>query len=107
MRKAKVYYKNEEAGLLIQQDDGSFLFRYNDSWFFDGSKSPVSLTFPKTKQEYFSESLFPFFYNMLPEGSNKQSIIINKRIDENDAFGILIETANADSIGAVTVVRIE
>lgn len=30
MRKALVIYKNEEAGLLMQLDDGSFVFCYHD-----------------------------------------------------------------------------
>jgi HipA-like protein len=32
MRKAKVLFKNEEAGILTQHDDGSFSFRYHDDW---------------------------------------------------------------------------
>jgi len=107
MRKAKVLYKNEEAGLLTQHDDGSFTFRYYDNWMSDSRKSGISLTLPKSKQEYHSKSLFPFFFNMLPEGSNKQVVCKHSRIDKNDYFGLLITTAIHDSIGAVTVIKIE
>jgi len=107
MRKAKILFKDEEAGVLTQQDDGSFTFRYHTSWMKDSNKPGISLTFPKNKQEYHSKFLFPFFYNMLPEGSNKQLVCKYNRIDLNDYFGLLMTTAKDDSIGAVRVVKIE
>lgn len=107
MRQAKVLFKDQEAGLLTQYDDGHFTFRYNDQWMADGSKPAISLTLPKTKQEYHAEHLFPFFYNMLPEGTNKQVVCRHMKIDQNDFFGLLITTAYYDSIGAVTVKKIQ
>lgn len=107
MRQAKILYKNMDAGLLIQHDDGSFTFRYNDSWMSDGTKPNISLTLPKQQQEYHSINLFPFFYNMLPEGSNKQVVCKLNRIDLSDYFGLLVTTAKSDSIGAISVVKIE
>ena len=55
MRKAKILYKDKEAGILTQYDDGSFSFCYNDSWIDDSSKPGISLTLPKIKQEFRSE----------------------------------------------------
>jgi serine/threonine-protein kinase HipA len=107
MRKAKILFKDEEAGLLMQLDDGTFTFQYNSSWMVNESKPCISLTLPKTNQVYQSKFLFPFFYNMLPEGSNKQVACRFNRIDENDYFGLLMTTAKNDSIGAVRVVKIE
>jgi len=106
MRQAKILYKNIEAGLLIQHDNGSFTFRYNDTWMNDSNKPSISLTLPKLKQEYHSEFLFPFFYNMLPEGSNKQVVCKYNRIDKSDYFGLLITTAKSDNIGAIRVIKI-
>lgn len=107
MRKAKILYKDEEAGVLIQHDDGSFTFRYLDSWMADPTKSSVSLTLPKDEQEFHSKLLFPFFYNMLPEGSNKQVVCTYYKIDRDDYFGLLMTTAKNDSIGAVRVIKIK
>ncbi|NOU18187.1 MAG: phosphatidylinositol kinase [Bacteroidales bacterium] len=107
MRRAKIFYKDEEAGVLTQHDDGSFTFQYNTGWIENGSKPSISLTLPKSQQEYHSKFLFPFFYNMLPEGSNKLVVCKYNRIDQNDYFGLLITTAKNDSIGAVRVVSIE
>jgi len=48
-----------------------------------------------TQQEY--------FYNMLSEGSNRQMQSLLLHIDETDDFGIMLATAQCDTIGAVTV----
>lgn len=107
MRKAKILYKDEEAGVLTQHDDGSFTFHYHDSWMTDSNKPGIGLTLPKTTQEFHSKFLFAFFYNMLPEGSNKQVVCKYNKIDRDDYFGLLMTTAKNDSIGAVRVIKIE
>lgn len=105
MRSASVLFRNEEAGILTQHDDGSFSFRYHDAWIANGSKQSISLTLPKTEKEFHSAYLFPFFYNMLPEGSNRQVVCRLNRIDRDDYFGLLMTTAKNDSIGAVRIIK--
>lgn len=107
MRQAEVLYKNEVAGILTQLDNGSFVFTYSKEWYNAIDKPAVSLTLPKTQQEYKSEYLFPFFYNMLPEGYNKQTICFELRIDTNDYFGLLLTVAKQDTIGAVIIKKTE
>jgi HipA-like protein len=107
MRQATILFKEQEAGLLTQHDDGSFTFKYYDAWITDRNKPGISLTLPKIEQEFHSKYLFPFFYNMLPEGSNKQVVCKHHRIDKDDYFGLLMTTAKGDSIGAVRVIKIE
>lgn len=107
MRKAKVLFRNEEAGILTQHDDASFSFRYHDDWITNSGKPGISLTLPKTEKEFHSKYLFPFFYNMLPEGTNKQVACKLNRIDQEDPFGLLMTTAKNDSIGAVRIIKIE
>ena len=107
MRIAKVLFKDEAAGTLTQHDDGSFTFEYNSSWVGNAGKPAISLTFPKKKEAYHSDFLFPFFYNMLPEGSNKQVVCKLDRLDRNDYFGLLVAVAKNDTIGAVTLQKIE
>lgn len=107
MRQAQILFKDEEAGRLTQLDDGSFEFLYTDSWLQNSDKSPISPTLPKTREVYRSKHLFPFFYNMLPEGTNREKVCFQWRIDESDVFGILLTTAKYDTIGAVRVVKME
>ncbi len=107
MRQAKVLFKGDQAGVLTQRDDGSFTFQYHPSWVDDGSKPAIGLTLPKTQRIYESEFLFPFFYNMLPEGSNKRVVCNMNRIDQTDYFGLLLTIAKYDTIGAVTILKAE
>ena len=107
MRQAEIYFKNNKAGLLTQHNDGSFTYEYNNLWMLDISKPPISLTLPKTNKIFHSKFLFSFFFNMLPEGTNKQVVCKYMRIDKDDHFGLLLTTARLDTIGAVTVKKIK
>jgi HipA-like protein len=107
MRKALVQYKSEPAGYLMQQDDGSFIFQYTPEWINNPGKPQISLTLPKTSKPYHSSILFPFFFHLLPEGTNRRVVIQNLHIDADDDFGLLINSADVDTIGAVTIVKLE
>jgi serine/threonine-protein kinase HipA len=105
MRSAIVLFKDQQAGKLVQHDDGTFTFSYFSSWMSDISKPAISLTLPKIVNEYHSKEIFPFFYNMLPEGSNKQTICKKNKIDKDDYFSLLLAVASYDTIGAVRVIK--
>lgn len=107
MRSAKVFFRGEEAAILTQLDDGTFDLQYLPAWVDDASKPAISLTLPKTTEPYRSDYLFPFFYNMLPEGSNKQVVCQMNKLDRDDYFGLLLTTAKTDTIGAVTIIKTE
>lgn len=106
MRQAEIYYKSEKSGLLTQLDNGHFVYEYDNIWLANNSKPPISLTLPKSNKTHESNYLFPFFYNMLPEGTNKQVVCKHMRIDTDDYFSLLLITARYDTIGAVTVKKI-
>ena len=106
MRQAEVYTNKRMAGILTETDDGKYIFRYNDSYLLDKKQTAISLSFPKSQQEFVSDTLFPFFYNMLSEGANKTIQCQTLKIDEDDVFGLLLATAHSDTIGAITVKKI-
>ncbi len=106
MRTAKVYMNRIAAGVLTEKKDGSFMFRYNEDYLSNPSYSSISLTLPKTGQEYHSKTLFPFFSNMLSEGVNRRVQAGKFKIDEEDSFGLLMATAQSDVIGAITIEKI-
>lgn len=103
MRKAEIYRNDILAGVLTEVNNNNFVFRYDDKYFADKDKPAISLTLPKTKQEYRSKFLFPFFFNMLSEGVNRKLQSTQLKIDEEDNFGFLLSTAQYDTIGAITV----
>ena len=107
MRSAKVYMKGIEAGTLTENDNGSYLFEYEPSYFANPLMPEVSLTLPKTQVRFTSDYLFPFFFSLLSEGANKEIQCQLLKIDEKDFFGLLLATTSNDTIGAVTVKPIE
>lgn len=107
MRKAKVYRNGLLVGELIEHNRKQYSFTYDEAWFTDPEKPAVSLTLPKTQRRYESGYLFPFLFNMLSEGVNKKLQSNLLRIDENDHFGLLMATAQFDTIGAITVKPVE
>lgn len=103
MRAMEIYRNGTLAGTLTEENRQHFVFRYDDNYFNDATKPAISLTLPKTHKKYNSEFLFPFFFNMLSEGVNRKLQSTQLRIDEEDNFGLLMATAQYDTIGAVTV----
>ncbi|HZY82500.1 MAG TPA: HipA N-terminal domain-containing protein [Cyclobacteriaceae bacterium] len=106
MRQGAVYRNGELVGQIIEHPRNGYSFIYDKAWFDDSSKPAISLTLPKTSREHRSKFLFPFFFNMLSEGVNRRLQSTQLRIDEQDSFGLLLATAQYDTIGAITVKHI-
>ncbi len=106
MKQGKVYNNNTLAGIISKQDNGMYVFEYNDLYFADSTKPAVSITLPKTNKKYEANFLFPFFFNLLSEGSNKKLQSIYLKIDEEDHFTFLLKTAAHETIGAIRVEEI-
>ena len=107
MRQAKVFRNGELVGYLTEEDRRSYTFTYDDTWYADTKRPAVSLTLPKSRKTYKSEHLFPFFFNMLSEGVNKKLQSSQLHIDEADSFGLLMATAQSDTVGAITIQPVE
>jgi len=103
MRSVSVYRNDVLAGTLIEESRDHFIFRYDDHYYLDPNQSAISLTLPKTQQEFHRENLFPFFFNILSEGANRKLQSVQLKIDERDDFGLLMSIAQHDTIGAVSV----
>jgi HipA-like protein len=105
MRQAQIMYKGEVAGKLIQHNDGSFSFTYEDTWIANSQKPPVSLTLPKSVKVYNAKLFSHSLLICCQRGVNKHVICKSLKIDEDDYFGLLLNVAQYDAIGAVTVKR--
>lgn len=103
MRRAEIYVNNVLAGVLSENDNNTYSFVYDDDYYTNPNALPISLTLPKTSKEFHSDFIFSFFLNMLSEGANKKLQCARLKIDEDDYFGLLLATADKDTIGAVTV----
>jgi len=100
LRKAKVYYKDELAGVLKETDRG-YIFQYDKD--FIKKNIPISVSLPLQEEPFESEKLFPFFRGLLPEGWYLNIVSTTQQVDSKDFFGVLLSTTSVDTIGAVTV----
>lgn len=107
MRALEIYRNGILAGTLTEENPHQFVFKYDNNYFNDATQPSISLTLPKTQKEYRNEYLFPCFFNMLSEGVNRKLQSTMLRIDEEDHFGLLMATAQYDTIGTITVKPIE
>lgn len=97
-----IYYNGILAG-IIRYTNGNYVFEYNDQYFSNPDAPSISITLPKTKKEYRSPVLFPFFFGLLAEGADKELQCKTLKVDEKDHFTRLLKTAANETIGAVTV----
>ena len=107
MRQAEIYYKTMKAGVLTEVDDDEdvYHFKYDEEYLKSAEAEPVCLTMPLRKEEYRSQSLFPFFDGLIPEGWILDVALRNTDISILDRMGLLLLCCK-DCIGAVSVVKI-
>lgn len=105
--KGAVYNNGVLAGTLEKDENGQYIFIYDEGYLRVTENPSISLTLPKTSKEYRSENLFPFFAGLLSEGVNKDIQCRLLKIDENDDFTRLLQTAGDDTIGAITVIKMK
>ena len=100
-REGKVFIQNKFAGLIRETDSG-YEFAYTDEYLNEGNAVPVSLTLPLQHEPYVSNTLFPFFDGLIPEGWLLGVVERNWKIDGKDRFGLLLVTCG-DCIGDVRI----
>jgi len=87
---------------LIEEKDGRFVFTYLPDWLSRPDAVPVSLTLPLRAEPYVTDSLHPFFENLLPEGWLLDVTANTLKISKDDPFGLLLATCR-DCAGAVEI----
>jgi serine/threonine-protein kinase HipA len=100
--KGIVYLWDKKAGLLERTERG-YRFTYYQEYLSEKDAQPVSLTLPLREEPFESESLFPFFLGLIPEGWLLDITSRTLKIDPENSFDILLATGG-DCIGAVTVI---
>jgi serine/threonine-protein kinase HipA len=99
MRRAKVFFADNLAGILTESEDGKeFQFHYDPAY----SGPPISLTMPVRESPYSFDEFPAFFDGLLPEGFQLEALLRQKKLDRSDRFGQLL-IVGADTVGAVTV----
>ena len=103
MRKAKVYIKGIEGGILSEiEPDKKYRFGYLENY----SGISVSLTMSLDQKEYLFDGFPSFFDGLLPEGYQLEGLLKFRKIDRYDHFSQLLAVGE-DLVGAVSVKEIE
>lgn len=97
IRKADVLLFGQKIGELCQTSSG-FSFAYLP----DYCGMPLSLSLPVEQRTFFSETLFPYFASLAPEGWLRAKYAALQKIDEQDEFGLLLNNGE-NLIGAVQI----
>ncbi len=100
--KGNVFYRDTLAGVIEQTDIG-FRFTYDQNYLLLMGEQ-VSATLPITQREYNSNTMFPFFDGLIPEGWLLDIATEHWKIKSNDRMRLLL-TVCEDCIGAVSVVN--
>ena len=99
MRRAKVFVKGIEAGILSEIKQGTeYIFEYNEG--YHGLE--VSRTMLTSRRRYTFNKFPPFFEGLLPEGIQLEGLLKLNKFDRHDLFSQLIAIGE-DVVGAVTV----
>jgi serine/threonine-protein kinase HipA len=102
MNKVSVFYKNIKAGILEKTGDENFIFIYDEEYLNSNNPS-ISLTLPKAEKRFESDSLFPFFDGLIPEGWLLNLASTELRLNPlRDRFELLTRLCH-DTIGAVHI----
>ena len=101
MKKAKVFFKGQLAGILIENEEG-YTFQYDSEFMNSENAESISLTLPLTEHPYQDKVLFPFFDGLIPEGWLLDIAQKNWKIDLRDRMALLLACCK-DCIGAVSI----
>lgn len=102
MRKGIVKYNNLVAGILTEEDSGTYLFQYDKEYVALYPNQFICFEMPVTTRPYRSKRLFPFFDGLIPEGWLLNIAAESWKINKNDRMGLLLACCQ-NAIGAVSV----
>ena len=102
MRQGNVFYKDIQAGIISETDDGEYRFQYDDEYVRNHPNDFISFTMPVTEKPYTDNRLFSFFDGLIPEGWLLDIASENWKINKNDRMGLLLACCR-NCIGAVSV----
>ena len=97
-----VYYREEKAGVLSQEDGGALSFAY-DAGYLEGSRSSaISFSMPLQEAAHGDRIVRPFFSGLLPDEGARQRLSGALGISSGNVFGLL-EIIGGECAGALSL----
>ena len=100
-RKGNVYFEDLFCG-IIEETESGYRFTYDPGYLENSESKAVSKTLPLSERAYTSNTMFPFFDGLIPEGWLLDIAQKHWKIDERDRMGLLLVCCS-DCIGAVSI----
>jgi len=97
-----VKYNNVPAGLLTEDDNGEYMFVYDEKYVQACPNQFITFQMPVSVRQYRSKRLFPFFDGLIPEGWLLNIAVESWKINRDDRMGLLLACCQ-NAIGAVSV----
>ncbi|UXN67138.1 type II toxin-antitoxin system HipA family toxin (plasmid) [Phyllobacterium sp. A18/5-2] len=97
-----VYYRQEKAGALSQEDDGALSFAYDAGYLGGSEPSAISSSMPLQEAAYGDRIVRPFFSGLLPDEGARQRLAGALGISSGNAFGLL-EVIGGECAGALSL----
>ncbi len=96
---------DETVSGYIRETESGYEFFYTTDYLQLSHPSPVSVTLPLRKETYASNTLFPFFDGLIPEGW--LLLVAEKvwKVNPRDRMGLLL-TCCRDCIGNISVEQV-
>lgn len=107
MQKGNVYRNGVFTSVIARTAKDEYTFEYAQEYLSSQNPKAVSLTLPLQEEKFISKTLFPFFFNMLAEGSLKDIQCSELRIDKDDHFSRLLSTTKDNTIGSITIEEVQ
>ena len=104
MRKGDVYYGQQLAGVITENNDGQFEFQYHSEYVKTFPDQFITFSMPVRHEVYVDNRLFPFFEGLIPEGWLLEIAAKSWKLNPNDRMGLLLACCQ-NCIGAVSVVN--
>lgn len=102
MRQGIVKYNDIRAGLLTEDDNGIYVFKYDKNYVIKYPNLFITFNMPVSIRAYRSKRLFPFFDGLIPEGWLLNIASQSWKINKNDRMGLLLACCQ-NAIGAVSI----
>jgi serine/threonine-protein kinase HipA len=102
-RTLDVYFLNDLAGHLVQQDGGEMAFEYVESWLNKSGAAALSQSLPLRTKRFKRKECRGYFGGILPEEAKREIIARNLGISARNDYAML-ERIGGECAGAVTFV---
>lgn len=97
-----VYWDARRVGYLERNEEGTMLFRYDETWLADEAAPPISASLKKQEGTFSRRQTRPFFAGLLPDEDQRQAAAQAAGVSRQNDYALL-DALGGDVAGALTI----